>query len=246
MKKLAWVVLGFTLSLTTVAYAALPFPMGGAASYFSKAAADALYLALTGGTVTGQTTFTADPASTAVASTTLLANPATCAANRSLLGAAVAGSTRFGVDCEGDVSVPSTGDITLAGGTFPTRIAGSATYGGLGVSSGDIFYPRVTVSTLALAPGIKLESSVQADFYMDLRAEIKNDGSANGGAVSINDIFLIQLSATYAGTDCDAAAEVGRVVMHNDGANHISGCLCEQTAAATYAFKAISATGVCP
>lgn len=52
--------------------------------------------------------------------------------------------------------------------------------------------------------------------------------------------------STYATTDCDASAERGRMVMHDDGANHVSGCLCEQTGATTYAFKAMSATGVCP
>ena len=79
--------------------------LGPIRSGFTQAVADARYLLLSGGTVTGQTTYTADPASTAVASTTLLSNPATCAANEPLLGVAVAGSTRFSADCEGDVSV---------------------------------------------------------------------------------------------------------------------------------------------
>lgn len=126
MKKLAWVALGFTLSLTTVAYAALPFPMGGAASYFSQAAADLRYLLLSGGTVTGQTTFTADPASTAVASTTLLANPATCATNEPLLGAAVAGSSRVKVDCEGDMT--TAGNVTATANVLIGTVSG---YGGI-------------------------------------------------------------------------------------------------------------------
>lgn len=56
--------------------------------------------------------------------------------------------------------------------------------------------------------------------------------------------ILIKKVVTTHGA-CAAAGDRGRMEMYDDASDHVSLCVCEQTAAATYAWKALSSTGVC-
>jgi hypothetical protein len=88
------------------------------------------------------------------------------------------------------------------------------------------------------------------DAKLDVAGTFQCDGNAVIGDAVASDTLTINAlmklaSKTWAGTDCDAAGEVGRIVMHDTGANVISACVCQQTGASTYAFAAMGG-GTCP
>lgn len=299
MRNVSWLLVGFLLTLPGAVFAGMPFPMGGEGSNgLSTTAANALYVQLAGGIMTGQLVNRLDPAGTALTDASVLVNPGTCASNEILLGTGVAGAYRLSTDCEGDMLVAGTLGVTGATTLTSTLDAKGAISNTGASNSGRVYvddalgltdnfyittanaggaFSELQSSNVALASGLNLRNNASA-----LKAQFAYGNASNGapyggnayvytpsgtgfnriiGDVHISaetgtliqnkvavqmDTFMRLVPATYAATDCDALAEVGRKVMHNDGANHISGCLCEQTGAGTYAFKAESATGVCP
>lgn len=86
----------------------------------------ALTINTAGTNTSSQATFTLDPVDTSITNASVLINPTTADANEALLGIAVAGSERFRVDAEGDISFigsatignASTDSLTLNAGTI--------------------------------------------------------------------------------------------------------------------------------
>ena len=425
MRNVSWLLVGFLLTLPGAVFAGMPFPMGGEGSNgLSTTAANALYVQLAGGIMTGQLVNRLDPAGTALTDASVLVNPGTCASTEILLGTGVAGAYRLSTDCEGDMLVAGTLGVT--GATTPQISATHATYAanyttatgatglseilsyntnnsaylglsvfgssyaaagndwgsstapgsaqvllrpgdaagdgiiGLAVDGRNLVFGTTVAGTrynraqISSAGTISLGTSTPSTFSstgaatmsstLDAKGAISNSGASNSGSVYVDDSMLLSgkltistsvsnaafidmkttlsadavgfnlldtggtqraqvaygnsgagapyagnlylytpsgtgltevvggthitaktnaliqnkvavqmdtfmrlASATYATTDCDAAAEVGRVVMHQGSANRVTACICVQTAASTYSFAAIPlATGVCP
>lgn len=112
-RKIGLVLVGMFGALVLSAQVAGPPGLVGiVAGGLSQAAADALYVALAGGIMTGQLVNRLDPAGTALTDSSVLVNPAACGANEPLLGTGVAGVAGMTVDCEGDVS--TVGEIQVS------------------------------------------------------------------------------------------------------------------------------------
>ena len=139
-------------------------------------------------------------------------------------------NTSQGVYVAEDIATGDYGALTHYGDS------GAQNYTRLKSGSGDT--NGLILETAAAAP-IRMYTQGQSAGTLRLTAD------ASGVTVS-NTYLQLATSGTLAAAGCDAAGEVGRMGMHNDGANHISLCVCEQTAAATYAWSAATATGVCP
>ena len=189
-----------------------------------------------GGTVDGQQIFTYNPTDTTTAQASVRINVTTAAANEKLQSWSNASVSVANIDAEGDLTLSGTCNVTGATTLSSTLDARGSISNGGAVNSGAVYVN----DSLSVVSGI-------LDFEgLDVRG---NSGIYNGGASSdllLADIIRLNVSATYVAADCDAVGEVGRVVMHNSGANKITLCICEQTAAATYAFGAATAAGVCP
>lgn len=224
--------------------AAHPAVVVSAVAGITQAMADARYLLLSGGSLTGAVTSTAQIKSTltpaaAAGFTTASAFDtapihglaAASAVYTPLLSLRDTGATNSGI------AVVSSHDNTRS----PYLVANNGSGSAQMYSSGNTWQMTSAAAVIASFAS----AGAQINSALDLRDSLSNAGANNGGAVKINDILLLT-SATYAGTDCDASTDVGRVVMHNNGANKITMCVCEQSAAATYGFATATEDGDCP